>query len=365
MNIQFICLSLAIVFLLALPWYSLADAASQKDSIAPKPNVEQPQADSNFAAYLFVYFQDADHGLHMALSRDGYSFTALNNARPVMDGRALGEQQGIRDPHITRGPDGAFYLVLTDLHIYAQRDGLRDAEWERSGRKYGWGNNRAIVLMKSFDLIHWTHSIFRFDKAFPELAEIGAGWTPHCIWDAERGKMMVSYTLRMGNNNNRLYYSYANDEFTKLETRPELLFEYPRDISYIDSDITRVGDKYHLFYVAHEGGTAIKQAVSDCVNRGYQFDATKYDPEKVASEAPNVWKRSGTETYVLMYDVYGARPHNFGFSETTDFVHFKNIGRFNEGVMKATNFSSPKHGAIIPITQAEADRLAAHWNFDF
>jgi len=37
-----------------------------------------------------------------------------------------------------------------------------------------------------------------------------------------------------------------------------------------------------------------------------------------------------------MYDVYGARPNNMGFSETTDFATYKNIGHFNEGVMKTT-----------------------------
>ena len=50
-----------------------------------------------------------------------------------------------------------------------------------------------------------------------------------------------------------------------------------------------------------------------------------------------------------------------GFSETTDFVHFKNIGRFNEpgSPMKTTNFANPKHGAVIAITPAEAQRLKA------
>ena len=77
-----------------------------------------------------------------------------------------------------------------------------------------------------------------------------------------------------------------------------------------------------------------------------------------------MWKRTGTNTYVLMYDVFGVNPHNFGFSETTDFKTFKSIGRFNEGVMKTTNFTSPKHGAIIPITVAEARALARQWKCD-
>jgi hypothetical protein len=333
-------------------------------SALPRLAVPTP-TEKDMAAYLFVYFKDEDHSLHMALSRDGYTFTNINGGKPVMDGKILGEQKGIRDPHIMRGPDGAFYLAMTDLHIFARRDGLRTTEWERPGEQYGWGNNRALVLMKSYDLVNWTHSIFRVDKAFPELGNIGAAWAPHIIWDAEKGKPMVSFTMRMGNGLNRLYYSYPDKDFTKLETRPELLFEYPRDISYIDSDITKVGGKYHLFYVAHERGGGIKQAVSDKINGSYKFDPAKYDPERVAAEAPNVWRRIGTDTYVFMYDVYGIRPHNFGFSETTDFVNFKHIGRFNEGVMKTTNFSSPKHGAIIHLTADETKRLAAHWKSEF
>ena len=63
-----------------------------------------------------------------------------------------------------------------------------------------------------------------------------------------------------------------------------------------------------------------------------------------------------------MYDCYGIKKHNFGFVETSDFVHFTPLGHFNEGPMKATNFSSPKHGAVIHITAEEADRLEKQWN---
>lgn len=61
-------------------------------------------------AYLFVFHQDPTSSLYMATSRDGYTFTALNHGRPVMAGDTLATQHGIRDPHIYRGPDGAFYL---------------------------------------------------------------------------------------------------------------------------------------------------------------------------------------------------------------------------------------------------------------
>ena len=114
-------------------------------------------------------------------------------------------------------------------------------------------------------------------------------------------------------------------------------------------------------YVAHDEGIGIKMALSDRINGGYQYDGRWIDFEEQACEAPNVWKRIGEDKWVVMYDIYGIRPSNFGFAETTDFVHFTDLGHFNEGVMKATNFQSPKHGTVIQITREEAERLENHW----
>ena len=98
-------------------------------------------------------------------------------------------------------------------------------------------------------------------------------------------------------------------------------------------------------------------AMSDKINKDYVYQPQWIDLEPGACEAPNVWKRIGEDKWVLMYDIFSIKPHNFGFVETTDFVTFKDLGHFNEGVMKCTNFSSPKHGAVIQITTEEADRL--------
>ena len=318
--------------------------------------------EKDMAAYLLVYFTDATHSLSMALSGDGYSFTSVNGGKPVIAGDSISEQKGIRDPHIFRGPDGAFYLSMTDLHIYAQDAGYRKTPWERDGKAYGWGNNRALVLMKSWDLIHWKRTNIRFDRLSAGLSEIGCVWAPETTYDEENGKLMIYFTMRYRNEPNRLYYVYVNEAFDAIESMPQLLFEYPDErVTAIDGDITKVGDKYHLFYVAHDGEAGIKQAVSDRLNGGYVYDPRWYDPEPKACEAPNVWKRIGEDKWVLMYDIYGLNVHNFGFSETSDFVHFKNLGHFNEGVMKATNFSSPKHGAVIHLTKDEAENLKRYW----
>jgi hypothetical protein len=61
-------------------------------------------AEKDMAAYLMVYFKDDTHGLYMALSKDGYSFTDVNNARPIIAGDTIAGQKGIRDPYIYRNP---------------------------------------------------------------------------------------------------------------------------------------------------------------------------------------------------------------------------------------------------------------------
>jgi hypothetical protein len=169
--------------------------------------------------------------------------------------------------------------------------------------------------------------------------------------------MMVYFTIRYGNANANLYTAYADDAFTRLETLPRMI----PGIGGIDGDITRVGDRYHLFYVSD---ARIRYAVSDDIVLGYESVPHRIDPESVPTEAPNVFRRLGTDTWVLMYDVYGGRPNNMGFSETEDFETFRHLGRFNEGVMKGTNFERPKHGAVTHLTLAELRSVAAHWAVD-
>lgn len=318
--------------------------------------------EKDMKAYLMVFHKDDTHSLHMAISHDGYTFTALNDGDPVISGDTIAEQRGIRDPHIFRGPDGAFYLAMTDLHIFAQREGFRTTEWERDGAAYGWGNNLGLVLMRSEDLLHWTRANIRFDKLSDELKEIGCAWAPETGYDVEKGKLMVYFTMRYGTGPNKLYYVYVNDAYNKVETLPQVLYEYPdKRISAIDADITNVDGKYHMFYVSHEGTPGIKQAVSDRMDGGYRYDDRWCDVEPQACEAPTVWKRIGEDKWVLMYDIYGINPHNFGFVETSDFETFTNLGHFNEGVMKTTNFTSPKHGAVVQLTRKEAARIEKYW----
>lgn len=339
----------------------IVDPGQMVQKITYRVNETKRLEEKDMAGYLMVYFKEHGHNVYFAVSRDGYTFTDVNNGEPVMRGDTIALQKGIRDPHIYRGPDNAFYMSLTDLHIYAKQEGLRDTEWEREG--FGWGNNRALVLMKSKDLIHWKRTNMRIDKAFPGLENIGCAWAPATVYDEERGLLMLTFTMRFGDGTNNLYYSYVNNDYDTLLTRPQQLFEYPGNKSCIDSDITRIGNKYHLYYVSHDGVSGVKHAVSDRACGDYNYEPSWCDPEAGACEAPTLWKRMGQDKYVVMYDVFSARPNNMGFSETTDFKNYTDIGHFNGGCMKTANFVSPKHGAVVTITADELSRLEKYWNF--
>ncbi len=322
---------------------------------------KKEEAKEEMEAYLMVYFTDPTHSLFFALSTDGYTFTSLNDGQPLFGGDTLASQKGIRDPHISRGKDGAFYIAMTDLHVFGQEMGIRDTKWERPHAEHGWGNNHGFVLMKSYDLINWTNANFHLDKTYD--LDLSCAWAPQTIYDPIEDKMMIYYTMRLSNGRTKMYYSYTDDDFTKLITPPELLFDYPdTTIQVLDADILQKPDgTYFMTYVAQHRPVGIKMATSEFINRGYKYDSTWLDYEPGHCEAPNVWQRIGEDKWVLMYDIFSIQPHNFGFVETSDFQNFEYLGHLNEGVMKTTNYTSPKHGAVIHLTRKEAQRLADHW----
>lgn len=349
--------------------------------------------ESQMGAYAMVYHRDINHSLHMAISYDGYTWTSLNGGNPIISGDTVATQHGIRDPHIFRGPDGGFYLAMTDLHIFSQketaeREGItpiseyRDTEWERDGITYGWGNNKGLVLMKSFDLVNWTRTNIDFTtltsptgikdtltgQDYP-WSEAGCIWAPETVYDYQAGHYLVHFTVRMRTNQCAIYYVYMNDDFTEMISEPKILFKAPDNdkglpaYTVIDSDIIHVDGTYHLFYVSHEALPTVRHASSQNILGPYTQDDKYDDHDPQIHEAPNCWKRIGEKKWVVMYDNYQRQPHNFGFVETSDFETFNPIGYFDEeGVpMKRTNFEAQKHAAVTHLTVEEAKKLEERW----
>ena len=140
------------------------------------------------SGYLFAYFEGSGdtnlmEQLRFAVSEDAQNWYALNENRPIIASDSISESGGIRDPHILRGEDGCYYIVATDMHVFDP--------------KQGWGSNPGIVLLKSKDLINWTHAKINLSKDWSEhFGDAYWVWAPQTIYDRKARKYMIYFTLQ-------------------------------------------------------------------------------------------------------------------------------------------------------------------------
>ncbi|WP_072545420.1 family 43 glycosylhydrolase [Mediterranea massiliensis] len=297
--------------------------------------------EKDLAAYLFVYFTGnhiSQEAVCYAVSMDGYTYWALNDNKPVIDSKVISSTGGVRDPHILRCEDGkTFYMVVTDM--------VSDN---------GWDSNRAMVLLKSTDLVNWSHSVINMQKRYEGQERLKRVWAPQTIFDPEAKKYMVYWSMKYGDGPDVIYYAYANEDFTDLEGEPKPLFVPAEKKSCIDGDIVYKDGIYHLFYKTEGHGNGIRVATTNSLTSGQWKEDLEYKQQtKEAVEGAGTFKLIGEDKYILMYDVYmkGA----YQFTETTDLEHFKVIDHDVK-----MNFH-PRHGTIIPITRSELKRITDQW----
>lgn len=300
----------------------------------------QKTATNDFTTYLFTYFtgnSKEDEAIRFALSKDGYNYRALNNNSPVISSEKISSTGGVRDPHILRGADGkTFYMVATDM-VSAN----------------GWNSNRAMVLLKSADLINWTSSVINIQNKYPGNEGLLRVWAPQTIYDPEAGKYMIYWSMKHEKDPDKIYYAYTNSDFTDLETVPKQLFFHPTNAACIDGDIVYHSGKYHLFFKTEGEDAGIKKAVSDKLTGGYVMLDKYLDQTDESVEGAGIFKLINSETWILMYDVY--IKGKYQFTKSKDLENFAIID--DEISM---NFH-PRHGTIIQITSKEAEALVRIW----
>lgn len=298
--------------------------------------------------YLFVYFpSNNNENIYYAISNDGFNFTPLNWGSRVVAADSIALKKGVRDPHILRGEDGWFYMVNTDMKS-----------------EQGWDSNRGIVLMKSRDLINWSHSTVHFPDRFSHCDfadKLTRVWAPETIWDPEAKKYMVYFSMRTGSRQpipyDKVYYCYANEDFTDLETDP--VFLYDRGSSTIDMDIVYSASDslYHAFYKTEgEGGICKVTAKHLTAREGQPLGSQWSSPSgslqqtTVSVEGAGVFKLINKDSWILMYDCYTSGYYQFCSSDDlSNFNFVKNTYTFGA--------FTPRHGTVIPITKAETDAL--------
>jgi hypothetical protein len=180
--------------------------------------------------YLFSYFKgNGEDGLHLAYSRDGFTFTSLNNDRSFLTS-VVGTSKLMRDPCIIRTPDGTFQMVWTA----------------------GW-TERGIGYSSSKDLVHWTDQ--KYIMVMEKEPTARNTWAPEIFYDRKTEQFLIFWattipgrfpdTEKAGDSgyNHRIYCTSTKDFNSFSETK---LF-YNRGFTVIDATIIRTGKKFIMF----------------------------------------------------------------------------------------------------------------------
>ncbi|GGQ79235.1 family 43 glycosylhydrolase [Streptomyces asoensis] len=326
------------------------EAKATREFTAKVPELPVKEA---LKGYMFSYFtgegtSDGEQ-LYAALSKgnDPLKWRELNDAKPVLTS-TLGEK-GLRDPFIIRSPEGdKFYQIATDLRIYGNGD------WDAAQRT----GSKSIMVWESTDLVHWTDQ--RLVQVSPDSA--GNTWAPEAYYDSDLGEYVVFWASKLydnashsGDTYNRMMYATTRDFYTFSE--PKVWID--RGYSVIDSTVIQHDGTYFRLskdernntsstpnskFIFEEKSDSLLDLSWDAVAEGIGKGAMN------AAEGPLVFKSNTEDKWYAFLDEFGGRGY-LPF-ETTDLA---------SGVWTpSTGYdlpARPRHGTVLPVTQAEYDRL--------
>jgi len=301
-----------------------------------------PEIEAERQVYLFSSFHDEDDGLLLAYSEDLYRWKQIPgpHLKPKVGDEVM------RDPFISRGPEGIFHIVWTT----------------------GWGR-RDIGYAQTRDLIHFSEQrLLPLMKSKPKTRNC---WAPKIFYDPQRRHWQIIWSSWVDDGtfgepdrphttkNHRIWYVTTKD-FEQF-SRPELLFE--PGYSCIDAYLQPAGHEYLLFfkderYNDSEVFTPAHQNIR--MARG----KSRYGPfgdisEPITGNGPGKWHNEGPcalkvgDTYYVFYDHHSGEEY-FGAVKSKDLKNWQDISHkmhFPEGF---------KHGHIIRVPRRIVTNLFAH-----
>lgn len=285
------------------------------------------------AVYMFSYFKgNGEDGLHLAYSRDGYRFTALNNDQSFLKPE-LSKDKLMRDPCIIRGADGLFHMAWT-------------VSW----------NEKGIGCATSPDLKTWSKQLY-----IPVMEhEEGAlnTWAPEITYDKKAKQYIIYWATTIpgrfaatdssgdGKYNHRMYYITTKD--FKTFSKAALLFDPGFNI--IDATIQDNGNGYLMFLKDEtkrpKPEKNLKIAFAENITGKYS-KPSKPITGNYWAEGPTTIKINGR--WIVYFDKY--MDHKYGAVISTDLKKWEDISdkiSFPEGT---------RHGTVFAITQNEFEQF--------
>ena len=296
-----------------------------------------------------------------AISRDGETFQDLLEGDSIFSPAKLARiEGGTRDAFICRKHDGTGYLmVTTDMCV---------------AKSHKW-NNYGIDLLTSDDLINWESTTFDFRKGpgifsnstatdpYPDYSSIIRVWAPQIFWnpdyvwdDGHKGGYMIYYSMwnpDAGEKYDRMYYSYADEDFTTL-TKPQLLFDWgygtiDADINYLESD-----GLYHMMIKKEGGKPGLFTSEAPTLHGPWKTpvddDYVSFEGNKLC-EGVSAFQPIGSDEWRIAYIEYSSNPKHYRICHAD-----KNMRNFHSPA-DIKGVASPQHGSFMRLTEDEYRRL--------
>jgi len=283
------------------------------------------------SVYMFSYFNNnGKDGLHLAYSKDGYSWTALNDDKSFLK-PYLSKDSLMRDPCIVRGKDGSFHMVWT----------------------ISW-NERGIGYANSKDLFHWSGQ-----KFIPVMMREDSArncWAPEITYNKRKKRYMIYWattiagkypvdTIIENGYNHRMYYVWTK-EFNKFSKTKML---YDKGFNVIDATIVPGGKRWVMFLKDETRippQKNIKIAYGKKLNKKYSNASSPITGDYWA-EGPTTLKIN--DEWIVYFDKY--RDHKYGAVQSPDLVNWTDISD------KISLPAGIRHGSIFKISKTELEPL--------
>ena len=287
-------------------------------------------AQSN-SIYMFAYFNNnGKDGLHLAYSKDGYTWTALNHDSAVLKPMVANDKL-MRDPCIVKGADGLFHMVWT-------------VSW----------NDKGIGYASSKDLVHWSEQ--QFIPVMKSEDSARNCWAPEITYDAKNKNYMIYWattiagkykmdTIVESGYNHRLYYVTTKD--FKNFSKTKLL--YDKGFNVIDATIVPDGKQYIMFLKDETRippQKNIKIAISKNLTNGFSVPSAPITGNYWA-EGPTTLKLGNT--WIVYFDKY--RDHKYGAVQSTDLKNWTDVSD------KISLPQGIRHGSIFVVSEEELQLL--------
>jgi len=340
-------------------------------------------APADYEAYAFAYFagESTDDGekVYFGASRgnDPLDYDVLNDGQPVLSSEH--GEGGLRDPFIIRSAEGdRFYLLATDLKAYPAVD---FGEAQETGSKY-------IEVWESTDLVTWSDQ--RHIKVSSDFA--GNTWAPEAFYDEAAGEYVVYWASALyptadetsrdiATSYQRMMYATTRDFVTFSEPQPWIDVKRGTGRGMIDATVVKDGDTYYrvvkdeaTMIPRQEKSTDLRATVTGSLPTTTSTPGWQLVKSGVGGGQPNPW--GGTFTQ-------GEGPTIFRDNEDADrWYMFIDQPSYHGGqgylafetddiasgnwtsVPDADLPSSPRHGTVIPVTQAELDAMRGAYQPD-